>query len=131
VHDLEDASIVRPHEQHVEQLTVSCFHLGVHGDLPILAGMPEKSFIVSHWLVDSESMRSQNHNLQKKCGNSMLCLLRRFSLASARHAQKGSNLEIQTTTPVQLCKWEGKRRKEHKFGIGEIYVRFACIFLGS
>jgi len=71
-------------------------------------------------LIDFEDIR------HKKCAkNLVIGLFLRLSLAAAGHAQKGTNLEIQTTG--KLVK---KGEREHKFGIGKIYVRFACTFSG-
>ncbi len=92
-------------------------------------GCLKKSIIVSHWVVDSESMRSQNDSLKKKCGKSILVICYYVSHWLARGMRRKDL--ILKFKQLQLCKWEGKRRKEYKFGIGEIYVRFACIFLGS
>ena len=47
VHNLEHPPVVRAHKQHVKQLTVSSLHLGVHGDLPVLAGVPVKGRLLA------------------------------------------------------------------------------------
>jgi hypothetical protein len=96
VDNLEDTPIVRPHKQHVEQLTVSCFHLGVHGNLPVLAGMPENSAfsLVTGSCASLEDTDHAQWDRFFSIGRMATKAMTTRSSWQLGHAQWGPNLEI-------------------------------------